>query len=424
MSNNLFNNHPLIPNLNSYAYEQKFVSIHSEDRDISKYPNSALFEIELPQDYLNIVSVRLGSWSFPANYNVFSVFNFNLVMTFKFTNLYNPGEHSISDPLLEGIFAALYSNTEKEYIVTIQPGFYNPDQMARELTNRFNESVTTAISDFFNDPDNSAYDQAKQLFTTYNRFEIVYNTVSQKLWFGNTTDQFVLTNDSLLFVRQELLDSSCYRKRLLPNFSAWGLPSYLGFTRCPAYALSVQEIIRLADPNNNENTDIPNNVPRFYYGDVKKGDDGYWLLPGAPGATVYFLQAPLKISFMGPAYMYMEIDGLNCIDETAPWNLSEFTSQNNITNGTANSSFAKIAIPTTPISQWFDRGSESFKHFNPPAERLRRLKIKLRYHNGQLVDFGQFEYSFMLEINLLRNQIEANYTITNANNLGKMRSIK
>jgi hypothetical protein len=426
MSNNIFNNHPLIQNSNTYSYEQKSISIHSEDRDISKFPNASLFEIELPQDYLNIVSARLSSWSFPANYNVFSVFNFNLLMTFKFTNLYNPGSHYISDPLLEGIFAALYSNLEKEYTVTIQPGFYNPDQMSTELTNRFNESVTTVIYDFLNDPANSAYAQAKNLFTTYNCFAIVYNTVAQKLWFGNGADQFVLTNDSLLFVRNELLDSSCYRKRLLPDFSAWGLPSYLGFTRCPAPALSVKEYNDLLDPNNinNENTDVTNNLPRFYYGDVKKGDNGYWLLPSYPGATVYFLQAPLKISFMGPAYMYMEIDGLNCIDETSPWNLSEFTTKNNLTNGVVNSSFTKIAIPTTPISQWFDRSAESYKYFNPPAERLRRLKLKIRYHNGQLVDFGQFEYSFVLELNILRNQMDSDYSISSAVNLGKLRSLK
>jgi hypothetical protein len=424
MSNNLFNNHPLIPNSNNYSYEQKFVSIHSEDRDIAKYPNSALFEIELPQDYLNIVSVRLSSWSFPANYNVFSVFNFNLSMTFKFTNLYNPGEHATHDPLLEGIFAALYSDPNKEYIVTIQPGFYNPDQMATELTNRFNESVTNTISEFLNDPANAAYAQAKSLFTNYNRFVIVYNEVSQKLWFGNGADQFVITTDSFLFVRDALLESSCYRKRLLPDFSAWGLPSYLGFTRCPAYALSASEYVKTGEPDNNENINIENNVPRFYYGDVNNSDDGFWLLPMAPGATVYFLQAPLKISFMGPAYMYMEIDGLNCIDETSPWNYSQFTSQTNITNGVVKSSFAKIAIPTTPISQFFDTSSVSYKCFNPPAERIRRLKLKLRYHNGQLVDFGQFEYSFMLEINTLRNQMDNGYGITSAVNLGQIRSLK
>ena len=57
---------------------------------------------------------------------------------------------------------------------------------------------------------------------------------------------------------------------------------------------------------------------------------------GAPGATVYFLQAPFKISFMGPAYIYMEVEGMNCIDETSPWNFSEYTLRNNQTNGIVN----------------------------------------------------------------------------------------
>ena len=64
MSSTIFNNHPLITNANQYFYERKFISIHSEDRDVDKYPNSALFEIELPQDYVNVASARLYSWSF------------------------------------------------------------------------------------------------------------------------------------------------------------------------------------------------------------------------------------------------------------------------------------------------------------------------------------------------------------------------
>ena len=104
---------------------------------------------------------------------------------------------------------------------------------------------------------------------------------------------------------------------------------------------------------------------------------------------------------MGPAYFYMEIDGLNCIDETSSYNVSKFTIQTNETNGVVNSSFAKIAMPTTPISQWFDKESYPYKLFMPPAERIRKLKIKLRYHNNLLVNFGRFEYSFMLQFTLL-----------------------
>ena len=78
MSIQTFTGHPLIKNTQEYMLYQKFVSIHSEDRDILKYPNAATFEIEFPEDYLNVVSVRLATWTFPANYNTFSQVNKNV----------------------------------------------------------------------------------------------------------------------------------------------------------------------------------------------------------------------------------------------------------------------------------------------------------------------------------------------------------
>jgi hypothetical protein len=421
MSSTIFNNHPLITNANQYFYEKKFISVHSEDRDVDKYPNSALFEIELPQDYVNVASARLYSWSFPANYSVFSVFNYNVTMTFKLYNLYNPGEFNTSDVLTEGIFAALYNNLDFEYIVIIESGFYNPTQMAKELSNKFNEAVTNEINTFFDN--NLEYAEAKNLFVAYNRFKIAYNTVSQKLWFGNTADQFVLTNDSNFYLKKEFVDSSCFRRAALPQFTDWGLPAYLGFTRCPSHALNADDALKIQTYASGTVTALENQkTPRFYYGDVGDGDNGYWLLPSEPGSSVYFVEAPFKISFMGPAYFYMEIAGLNCIDETVPWNLSNYSVHNSGNNGIVNSSFAKIAIPTTPISQWFDEDTAPYKYFNPPAERIRKLSIRLRYHNGQNVDLGQFEYSFMLEFNLLTPQQQRSYSIRDAYSLGQTQS--
>jgi hypothetical protein len=108
---------------------------------------------------------------------------------------------------------------------------------------------------------------------------------------------------------------------------------------------------------------------------------------------------------MGPAYIYMEIAGLNNIDETSPFNVSTFTKETNETNGIVNAAFAKISIPTTPLSQWFDRESVPYKYFTPPADRIRRLSIKIRFHNGKLADFSTFPYSFMLEFGILQPQI-------------------
>jgi len=425
-SYNVFNNHPIIPNANQYFYIKKYVSIHSEDRDIIKYPNSSQFEIELPQDYLNVASVRLSTWSFPANYSVFSAFNYNITMTFKMVKLYNPSNYGIVDPLLEAIYTALSASIDKEYIITIENGFYNPPQMANELTNQFNAVITNEVNLFF--ANNPSFEEAQKLFVSYNRFNVVYNSVGQKLWFGNSTDQFVLTNDSNVYNKKDVVDNTCLRSKVLPEFSNWGLPAYLGFSRCPAYALDANETLYGSSYDANFNNDLSlvnQQVPRFYYGDIlNQGDNGYWLLPGAPNATVYFLQAPQKINFMGPAYMYMEIAELNCIDETSPWNLSEFTTHTNKTNGIVNSSFAKIPIPTTPISQWFDNDMEPYKYFNPPAERIRKLNIRMRYHNGQNVDFGNFEYSFMLEFNLLTPQQERTYSVRNALNLDQNQNFK
>jgi len=422
MNKTLQNNHPLIPNSNQYFYERRYLSVHSEDRDFSKFPNSSEFEITLPQEYLNVVSVRLANWAFPSNYSVFSALGPNNVrMSFKFTNLYNPSQHGIINPLLQGIYDALTYNINKEYIVTIESGFYNPDQMFTELTNRFNYAVTQTIQDFFND-NSDEYATAKSLFLNYNRFQIVYNAVSFKLWFGNSADQFVLTNENSAILTNVLGQSLCNRKNSLPDFYSWGLPAFLGFARCSAYSYSVEQYQEgIANLKLPIDIDTNKKVPRFYYGDAipGSGDDGYWLYPSAPGSTVYFLEAPYKINFMGPDHIYMEVDGMNCVDETVPWNISEFTVHNNKTNGIVNSCFAKIPVPSTPISQWFDKDANSYKFWNPPAERISKIKFRFRYHNGQLVSFGQFNYSFMLEFNLLNPQIPNEYEIRDAYELSQ-----
>lgn len=413
--NNVNTSHPLIPNAQEYIYYKKYVSIHSEDRDMIKYPNSNSFEIELPEDITNVVSLRLVDWTFPANYNTFSVLSSNVTMTFKFNKLYNPGEFNYSNFLQEKIFEALYYYYQKdtEYLFIIEEGFYNPQQMVTELTNKFNRVVTLKIEDYFivmsesTDPNvNTAdYINALNLFRIqngYNNFVIVYNNVSQKIWFGNTCDGFILTNETQVINNAGNSEFIC-DVRGLSDFATWGLPSNLGLTRCNIESTSEIPPTSL----NNYDKFSTYVVPRFYYGDVFPGDNGYWLLPNPNliGSKVYWIEAQYKINLMGPAYFYMELDKQNCIDETSPFNISPFTLQTNITNGIVNASFAKIAIPTTPISQWFDRDAYPYKFYYPPAERMRRFKVKLRYHNGQLVNLGLFNYSFMLEFTIQLPQI-------------------
>ena len=438
MSNfNISTNHPMIPNSNNYMYEQKYISIHSNDRDLIKFPRSSEFEIEMPQDYLNVVSARLHSWSMPSNYNVFSIQNYNIIITFKFSTLYDPSGQTFSDPsyqlVSQAFYAALSYNQEKNYVAIIEQGFYNPEQMATELTNKFNDVINNTILNFLNSPEGSDYSTAKNIYESnakylYSRFVVVYNTVNQKMWFGNKGDKFTLTNDTLEKQALTNYNSNCLRRNYLPDTADWGLPSNLGFTRCPSTAMTTEEAYKLGQVYNppfiTDNL-IYSPYPRFFYGDVlNAGDNGYWLLPdiSCPNSTVYYIQAPYKINLMGPAYIYMEIEGLNCFDETSPYNLSPFTLKTNQTNGVVNSAFAKIALYSTPVSQFYDKYSEPSKCFSPPAERLRKLKIKLRYHDGAPVEFGVFDYSFMLEFNILRPQNLRGQNIQNSFDLSQMQN--
>jgi hypothetical protein len=400
---NVNTTYPLIPNSQQYVMYNKYISIHSEDRDILKYPNSSEFEIELPEDLLNVASIRLVNWTFPANYNTFSPSNGNVIFAYKITNPYNPAAFGLSDDYNYRIYEALFMTQNEPYILTIEEGFYNPNQMTTELTNKMNFTTSRRISTYFTE---KGWTDTLNEFNSkggYTRFIVVYNNVSFKIWFGNRADGFLIINEIGVFTNT-FLDGLCLSDYAhVPDSSNWGLPGYLGLPRCNVESVSTSSSTNISTFQQVNGI----TVPRFYYGDVTPGDDGFWLLPylDFSGSEVYWVETFDKINLMGEAYMYMEIEGQNCIDETQPYNISKFTQTTNQTNGIVNSAFAKLGIPTTPLSQWFDRDAVPYKLYMPPAERIRRLKIKIRYHNGRIVNFGVFNYSFMLQFTLMVPQI-------------------
>ena len=395
---NSFTNHPLIPNSQEYMVVRKYVSIHSEDRDILKYPNSAEFEIELPQDYLNVLSVRLESWSFPSNYSTFSQLNKNITMSFQITKY---TKRYAGTNLFYYIYQALYSNIDNPYTITIDEGYYTPPQMVTELTNKFNEVLYNYIYQYF--VTNSIDPDIISEFTAagYSDFVIVYNEVTQKIWFGNKCATFILLNIDnnspyVLDSNDDVTENELFvstpcppSKTQLLDYTNWGLGSYLGLPRRPV-------------------TSTPSDtLPRFYYGDVVVGDKGYWLVPASfsPDSSLNYIEADFKINIRGPNYFYMDIVQLNIIDETNPYNLTRIYWNTNETNSRVNASFAKITIPykSDLCVQCFEN-NRAYKIYNPPAERMRKIKLRMRYHNGQLVNFGGTEYSFTLEFTLYNAQ--------------------
>ena len=68
---NVSNSRPLIPRQQTYVLDRKLVTIHSDDRDIKKWPFSNHFEVELPQIMENVESMRLVECNLPINDEMF-----------------------------------------------------------------------------------------------------------------------------------------------------------------------------------------------------------------------------------------------------------------------------------------------------------------------------------------------------------------
>ena len=109
----------------------------------------------------------------------------------------------------------------------------------------------------------------------------------------------------------------------------------------------------------------------------------------------------------------MEIAGFNSIDETQPFDIYDLKS----TSGKVNSCFAKIPLygnPVVPVNNIYYNGFKNdnvMQIFNPPIQRIKKLSIRFRYHNGLYVNFAGATYSFNLKFNILLPQTAKKYTM-------------
>jgi hypothetical protein len=358
--------HPLIPNSQQYMLQYKYCTINSDDRDIKKYPNASEFEIELPQDYVNVQTVKLNSCIFPNKYDVFSHSHHNVIFQFSIRPYYMVGTVSTQDP-----------KTDKtEFTIQIESGSYTPSQMATELTNRMNLVVSQYVSTI----------NVDALY--YKDFLVEYHEVSGKFWFGNVSSEFTLNNGSDSYLNDLIyLNNDCAKRAKYVEYINWGLPYYLGFS---------QEDV--------DSTPATNDTQMFY-----KSYSSWSTQFGNKIQHVVITNR--KSSLAGPTHFYMEISGMNNMDETMPFSLDSFHKHTNETNGIVNSCFAKIPILTNESMTWYNERSESYMLYNPPAEKIRRLRIRMRHHTNRLVLFDQFEYSFVIQFGLFTPQNEKKYGV-------------
>jgi hypothetical protein len=305
--------------MQNFVVQKKILSVHTEDRDIGKWPTSSVFAVDLPVEYKNVVSLGLADINLPPIY-VFSAKNQNLSMIFT------------------------YGTTKT---ITITEGTYTGAQLATELQGQINDAFTG------------------------NDFTIVYDSTSFKFIFKNpNTFQIDFT---------DALSSTIYTQS-----SQWGLGSYLGFEK---------KVYTSVTTNINYQSPIPS---------------GY-----------YSIVSPYPVSIQGEPYVYMELDLYNSMDEITPYTMRSNQLMSSKQSGKHNSSFAKIprlAITGNPV--YISKSNFLFNLFfnDPPLERVQTFKFKFRYHDGRIVDFGLTNFSFSIEITMLRpdsikppHQVQPNY---------------
>jgi hypothetical protein len=370
---NVNNQHQLIRRQNTYSLDKQLVTIHSEDRDIKKWPNSNYFEIDLPEALINVQSVRLAEIGLPNNQYIFS----NNQQNTKLAFLINP---KVSNRPVE--YLALAQNVDTPYTITIQEGTYTPDEMANELQNNMNLVVTD-------------YLKSKSVPTVpYDRFVVIYDSVGQRFMFGNTYDEFTFE-----FNKKIIYDVSCNMTQIdryfdvWQQYTNWGLPSFLGF--------------------NKKNYNSTQTTASLYINYTKPPTE--WLKPDsslapAPNQKIfaYSLTAPLISSIDGDNVIYMEMDKFNSMDELNPYSDKTNNMYNNDYNGVVNAAFAKIPITSSPGKYVFDSRTnflQNISSYFPPIDKVRKLKFKFRYHDERLVEFKDNNFNFTLAFYLLKDEI-------------------
>lgn len=372
---NTHQNHPLIDREQTYFLEKKHITIHSEDRDICKWNNSNNFEILLPKDLLNVVSLRLIDITIPNNIYTFSTNNQNT----KFRVIVSPQINNSSDPDLVAEHAALVSYFNNFYEITIDDGFYTPEQLANEIQNKLNRGITTTLQDIPNNNLPVGYE--------YDDFVVKYNPTTDKIEFLNNRDHF-----QLLFNEEIPYDTDCGIKNVWCQPIKWGLPYYLGYEK-KKYAGLI-------------------NIGNYYIDSIN-----YVLQPSPhKSADQIFYTIPVNVlNIDSDDVIYMELEKYNSIDEIDPYSYLTNNNYFNDYSSKTNSAFAKIPVSHNKFTKKFLSKTYELNNvsaFKVPLQNVRKFKFKFRFHDGRLVDFKNQNFNFTIEACQLIDE-QARYKLIN-----------
>ena len=342
----------------NYLFHRKIIAVHSQDRDINKWPKSNEFEVKLPINYKKVSSLQLLSIQLPKKYNIFSNYNQNTKLKYA-------------------------SGAGVDTTIQINDGTYTPQQMCAMLTDKL-----TGITVVYNDIDMKFYFYSDNEFTIHAGENITYNNL-------------------------------CTTNNVYNYTFNWGLPFYLGFEKKSYTSTETDFTIIDGDGSLNSITGkhvIVSPVPAPVYGeeDIYLEIDKYNYIDEIEPYSINTNNNITDVS-------YLSCVSLATLRGERSTNYSKITQNNlrqrgvkclnkssNDYNGVYNSSFAKIPIfietgkNVTHDSAFLN----NIYYSDPPIETLSKLKFKFRYHDGRLVDFYNHPVSLTIGLGMLREDFD------------------
>lgn len=376
----------IIPRNNQYFLDRKFISIHSEDRDINNHPDENHFAVNLPEKLANVYSLRLIDTVMPnAISNIHHNYQ-NTKLAWKInvsnTNLNDVGYSVLSNQYLLNI----------PFTLTLENGYYTPQHLAytlqahmRSIVTQFIKTNTVTLASF-----------------QYNFIYVRYNENTGKFDFMNTRDKMELLFD------YEFDYEGC-NTSFFSQTEHWGLPYLLGYNK-----------------KTYKDTDFTEVTTRIY----SNSDDPETPEIITPALTtyhtyslLYLASAPYKNRLYADNTIYIELDKYNTLDEIQPYSTStngaldnkvicNNTTKNDY-NGKVNSAFAKIVLSRDGGYTVNNAGGSTINNiivFKTAVPTISKLTFKLRWHDGRLVEFEGQPIHLMIEANQLIDD-KADYNV-------------
>jgi hypothetical protein len=233
------------------------------------------------------------------------------------------------------------------YTMKISSGNYLPDELANEIQNRMNIAIGTPS------------------------FVCKYHKIQNKIWFSNTSNTFILH-----FNEKEIYDCNNNQKEMWNEKKYWGLGSYLGYKKME-YTSSV--------------ITLEHQYAFIYQSSIYTK----WVSDNSQ-----FINPEINVEsacLQGEKVVYLEIEKYNTINELTPFALNTSSSYNNSYNGKVNTAFTKIILDDVGTgSAWNNTSNKNKITYNQLVKNIDRLKFKLRYHSGLLVDLADTDVHFTL----------------------------